>query len=297
MMKLLSFEDDRGKAIRLAAPPKRIVSLVPSDTYTLLRLGAGERLVGRTRYCVEPAEQVKAIADVGGTKDPDLDAVLALSPDIVVMNQEENTRRDVERLEAAGAKVFVTFPKRLASGAALVARLARLFGDIDPAAKELVRFAYDALARAEARLHEPRIRAFVPIWNQPLMTINGDTFISDVLLHAGADNVFADRDRRYPLAADIGRARPASPEEVAGRDVRYPRVTMDEVVERAPDIVLLPDEPHAFTEEEAEAFRALDIPAGKNGRVVFATGKHLMWPGLMSLEGLDHVAAMMRGAS
>ncbi len=296
-MRVLSFEDDRGRVLKLAAPPKRIVSLVPSDTYTLLRLGAGERLVGRTRYCVEPAEQVKTIAEVGGTKDPDLDAVLALSPDIIVMNQEENTRRDVERLEKAGAKVFVTFPKRLASGAALVARLARLFGDVDAAAKDLVRFAYDALARAEARLGEPRVRAFVPIWNQPLMTINGDTFISDVLLHAGADNVFADRDRRYPLAADIGRARPASPEEVAGRDVRYPRVTLEEVVERAPEIVLLPDEPHAFTEEEAGAFRALDMPAAKNGRVVFATGKHLMWPGLMSLEGLDHVAAMMRGAS
>lgn len=296
-MRVLSFEDDRGKVLKLASPPRRIVSLVPSDTYTLLRLGAGERLVGRTRYCVEPAEQVSSIPDVGGTKDPDLDAVLALSPDIIVMNQEENTRRDVERLEARGAKVFVTFPKRLASGAALVARLARLFGDVDPAAKELVRFAYDALARAEARLHGPRVRAFVPIWNRPLMTINGDTFISDVLLHAGADNVFADRDRRYPLAADVGRARPASPEEVAGRDVRYPRVTIEEVVERAPDIVLLPDEPHAFTDEEAAAFRALDMPAAKNGRVVFATGKHLMWPGLMSLEGIDHVAAMMRGAS
>jgi ABC-type Fe3+-hydroxamate transport system substrate-binding protein len=272
------------------------VSLVPSDTYTLLRLGAAERIVGRTRYCVEPAPAVAGIPTVGGTKDPDIEAVLALSPDIVVMNQEENTRRDVERLEAAGAKVFVTFPKRVVQGAALVARLARLLGDVDGEAKDVVKASYAALKRGEARLGGPTVRTFVPIWNEPLMTVNGDTFISDVLAHAGGSNVFIDRDRKYPLAADLGRARPASPEQIVGRDVRYPRITLEELTERAPELVLLPDEPHAFSEADADAFRALDIPAAKHGRVRHCIGKHLMWPGLMSLEALDDVAAMIRGA-
>ncbi len=272
------------------------MSLVPSDTYTLLRLGAAERIVGRTRYCVEPAPAVAGIPTVGGTKDPDIEAVLALSPDIVVMNQEENTRRDVERLEAAGAKVFVTFPKRVVQGAALVARLARLLGDVDGEAKDVVKASYAALKRGEARLGGPTVRTFVPIWNEPLMTVNGDTFISDVLAHAGGSNVFIDRDRKYPLAADLGRARPASPEQIVGRDVRYPRITLEELTERAPELVLLPDEPHAFSEADADAFRALDIPAAKHGRVRHCIGKHLMWPGLMSLEALDDVAAMIRGA-
>lgn len=290
-------EDDRGKALRFAQPPRRIVSLVPSDTYTLMRLGAGGRLVGRTKYCVEPVSALASIPSLGGTKDPDFEAVLDLQPDLVVMNQEENTRRDVERLERAGLTVMVTFPKSLRAGAGVVALLARVLGDLDAEVKATVKRAYETVTAAERMLSQERVRAFVPIWADPLMTINADTFISDVLAHAGAENVFADRDRKYPLAADLGRARPASPEEVAGRDVRYPRVTLEEVTQRAPEVVLLPDEPHAFIEEDARVFRELDIPAARTGRVVPVIGKHLMWPGLMSLEHLDEVAALVRNVS
>jgi ABC-type Fe3+-hydroxamate transport system substrate-binding protein len=291
---MTNLEDDRGRALRFTQPPRRIVSLVPSDTYTLVRLGVGDRLVGRTKYCVEPAPEVEKVPAFGGTKDPDVEAVIELRPDLVVMNQEENTRRDVERLERAGLTVMVTFPKTVRAGAGLVALLARVLGDLGDEARTLVKQAYDTACRAEARLSGPRVRTFVPIWADPLMTINGDTFISDVLAHAGAENVFADRDRKYPLAADLGRARPASPEEIAGRDVRYPRVTPEEVRERAPELVLLPDEPHAFTDEDAQVFRALDIPAAKAGRIVPVVGKHLMWPGLMSLDALEALGQMVR---
>ena len=294
---MTELKDDRGRALRFSAPPRRIVSLVPSDTYTLARLGAGERLVGRTKYCVEPAPEMERVPALGGTKDPDIEAVLDLRPDLVVMNQEENTRRDVERLERAGVRVMVMFPKTVWAGAGLVALLARALGDLDDAARATVKQAYDAACRAESRRSSTGVPTFVPIWAEPLMTINADTFISDVLAHVGAQNVFADRDRKYPLAADLGRARPASPEEVAGRDVRYPRVTLEEVRERAPELVLLPDEPHTFTEEEAESFRALDIPAARSGRVVRVVGKHLMWPGLMSLEALDALEVIVSPSS
>jgi ABC-type Fe3+-hydroxamate transport system substrate-binding protein len=287
--------DDRGRPVG-RRPPARIVSLVPSDTYTLLRLGAAERLVGRTRFCVEPEALVRAVPDVGGTKDPDVDKILDLAPDLVVMNQEENTRRDAARLEAAGVTVFVTFPKRVAAGAAQVARLARVLGDAGQPAKDLVRFAYEAVRAAAAdRRARPAVPTFVPIWADPLMTIHGDTFISDVLDHVGAANVFADRARKFPLAADLGRASELAPERAAGRDTRYPRVTLDEVAARRPDLVLLPDEPHPFSDADADVFRALDIPAAKSGRILFCPGKHLMWPGLMSLEGLERLAAMVRG--
>lgn len=134
---------------------------------------------------------------MGGTKDPDVERILALRPDVVVANQEENTQRVVERLEAEGVAVFVSFPKTVAAGIAHVARLAVMLGDAAPDAKEVVRAAYRAHAAAEARrkVVVPR-RTFIPIWMDPLMTIHGDTFISDLLDLVGATDVFADRVRR-----------------------------------------------------------------------------------------------------
>jgi ABC-type Fe3+-hydroxamate transport system substrate-binding protein len=130
----------------------------------------------------------------------------------------------------------------------------------------------------------------------PLMTVHEETFISDVLALVGAENVFADRTRRYPLAADLGTQAPLSPERVADRDVRYPRVTLEEVVARAPDLVLLPDEPHPFTEADAEVFRGLDIPAARRGQIKLCDGKDLMWYGARSVEGLERLAALVDAA-
>jgi hypothetical protein len=128
----------------------------------------------------------------------------------------------------------------------------------------------------------------------PLMTIHHDTFISDVLEMGGAANVFADRQRRYPLAADLGQAPALTPEKVEGRDTRYPRVSWEEVVARAPELVLLPDEPHDFTEADGEKFRALAIPAAarRNGGdgIVHVDGKDFSWYGARSLEALPRVA-------
>ena len=159
-------------------------------------------------------------------------------------------------------KVFVAFPKRAADGLAHLARLARILHvEREPHVRELLKRGYEVIREAEeARARIVPLRTFCPIWMDPLMTIHGETFISDMLDLAGAQNVFVDRERRYPLAADLGKAKPLPAEKTAGRDVRYPRVTLDEVVERAPELVLLPDEPHPFTEEDADVFRALADP-------------------------------------
>ena len=120
--------DDRGVLFDLRAPPARIGWLVPSHTYSLLRLGARARLVGRTRYCVAPAEEVADIPVVGGTKDADVDRIVALAPDLVIANQEENSRPDVMALERHGLRVLVSFPQTVAAGLAHLARLARVLG-------------------------------------------------------------------------------------------------------------------------------------------------------------------------
>jgi ABC-type Fe3+-hydroxamate transport system substrate-binding protein len=293
--------DDRGKVFRPRpdAPPPRVVSLVPSDTYSLFRLGAGPLLVGRTRYCVAPEGDVDAIEIVGGTKDADVDRIVDLQPHVVIANQEESSQRDVERLEAMGLRVFVSFPRTVAAGVNHLARLALLLGGEArlPGSRAVVRDAYAKLRAAEARrAAAPRRRAFVPIWMDPLMTANGDTFLSDALSLAGADNVFADRERRYPLSADLGAAAPLSPDRVTGRDVRYPRITTAEIVARAPDLVLLPDEPHAFSEADAEVFRGLDIPAARRGAVVLCDGKDLLWYGARSVEYMETLASTIASA-
>ena len=126
-----------------------------------------------------------------------------------------------------------------------------------------------------------------------LMTINGDTFISDMLALAGGTNIFAERERRYPLAADLGAAVPWTIEQVGVRDVRYPRVTMDEVNAKSPELVLLPDEPHPFSEEDADVFRAQSTPAAKAGAVVRTGGKDLCWYGARSVTGLPRLRTLI----
>jgi len=279
--------DDRGRVITLPFAPKRVVSLVPSDTLNVEAVGGKSALVGRTDYCDAPD-----VPSVGGTKNPRVDDIVDLAPDLVIANQEENTRSDLEKLAQRGVRVLVCFPKRVADGLAHLARLARVFQtERDPAVKDLIKRGYDAHRRAEeARKTIAPVRAFCPIWMDPLMTIHGATFISDMLDLCGAQNVFADRERRYPLAADVGTRAPIDPGQ---RDVRYPRVTRDEVVARSPQIVILPDEPHPFSEADAAVFREL-LP----GAVIKRTdGKDLCWYGARSVPGIDRVRDLVRGMS
>jgi len=273
--------DDMGRSIAFARPPRRVVSLVPSDTHSVIALGALDRLVGRTTYCESP--EAAAVATVGGTKDVDVDAVLALAPDLVIANQEENTRAALEALAAQRVPVLVSLPRRVDQAIAHLARLARLLGvaDREPA-RSLVRRGY--ALRGPAATTGPR--AFVPIWMDPLMTFNADTYGSDVLAQVGIGNVFGDRLRLYPLAADLGKT---APRDAAGRDVRYPRVTLDEVAARRPELALLPDEPHAFSDADEAQLRA----ALPGVRVVRVSGKDLFWYGAWTVDAIDRLAAQL----
>jgi ABC-type Fe3+-hydroxamate transport system substrate-binding protein len=237
-------------------------------------LGCSDALVARTDYCVEPT--LDNVPTIGGTKNPRLDDICDLSPDLVIANQEENTKSDLEKLAQRGVRVYVSFPRRVAEGIAHLSRLARIFHvERDPKIRALCKEGYEML-------HEtPKsVRAFCPIWLDPLMTIHGETFISDMMELAGFENVFSDRKRRYPLAADLGDA----PEKPAGdRDTRYPRVTFEEVASRSPEIVLLPDEPYAFTSDHQKLFSV---------RSELVSGKDLSWYGAWSMKGLPRLRFM-----
>ena len=279
-MPALKVTDDLGRELVFVHPPARVVSLVPSDTYNAIALGARDRLVGRTTYC-----DAEGVATVGGTKDVDVEAVIALAPDLVIANQEENTRKALEALAAARVPVLVSLPRRVGDGVAHLARLARVLG---VGAAEPVRALLARGAKLAAR--EPTRRAFVPIWMDPLMTVNADTYGSDVLAHAGVANVFGDRLRLYPLAADLGKQAAADP---GGRDTRYPRVTLDEVRARGAELVVLPDEPYAFSAADEAVFR----DALPGARVVRVDGKDLFWYGAWTIETLDRLSAALRAAA
>lgn len=285
-MAILRIRDDLGRELTFAHPPVRVVSLVPSDTHSLCALGLRDRLIGRTRYC--DLAEVEALPVVGGTKDVDVAAVAALAPDLVIGNQEENSRPALEALAQRGIKVFVSLPRRAADGLAHLARLARILGVLrEPAVAELLRRGYQMLPASAGAGHldgREHISAFVPIWLDPLMTLNADTFGSDILGQCGIGNVFGDRLRLYPLAADLGKAEPV---DAVGRDVRYPRVSFDEVRRRAPQLVILPDEPHEFSlSDEQTIQRELEgIP------VVRCSGRDLFWYGAWSIEAVPRLRA------
>jgi ABC-type Fe3+-hydroxamate transport system substrate-binding protein len=278
--------DALGCEVRLSSPARRIVSLVPSETLSVAAIADVERLAGRTEFCVEPAGEIERVPTVGGTKSIDVAAIIALAPDLVLANKEENTPSAVLALRAAGLPVHVSFPCTVDASNAYLRALARLCGVDADASAPIV--AAERAVSAAVRTPRPSRRVFVPIWRDPWMTFDARTFASDLLALAGADNLFADRARRYPLAADVAEAAPVDPGD---RDTRYPRVSLEEVAARAPDLILLPDEPYAFGEADAVALRAR-FPGA---RVLLAPGADLFWYGTHVAAGLERLASLLAG--
>ena len=259
--------DALGRRFDFAAPPRRIVSLVPSWSETLFALGAGDSLVGVTEYCVHPAEGVAKLAKVGGTKNPAVAVIAGLRPDLVLANKEENRQRDVERLEAAGLRVFVTYARTVREAAAELRALGRITGR-EAAGEAIAAEVETRLATTEAVPPGRRPRAAALVWRDPLMVVGGDTFASDLMRCAGAEN---------PFAAASG---------------RYPRVTRAELEAAAPDVLLLPTEPYRFEERDRLEFLGLDCPAGQSGRVHVIEGELLTWYGPRMARALDTLARL-----
>lgn len=268
--------------------PKRVVSLVPSVTESLFDLGLGDRLVGITDYCVHPAAGVSAVPRVGGTKNVRLTEVLALSPELVIANREENSRADVESIQAAGVPVWVTYPRSVRDALDLLWDMIRRFGAHAQSQRLTALETVVEWARSATGNHEPR-RVFCPIWraadNAWWMTVDGDTYVSDVITVCGGENIFAPRHRRYPLAADLDPTLAPSPAD--DRDTHYPRVTVDDVRAARPDVILLPSEPFAFSPADAEFWAQFaDLPAVQNGRIHLVDGTLLTWHGTRLAKAL-----------
>jgi ABC-type Fe3+-hydroxamate transport system substrate-binding protein len=227
----------------------RVVSLVPSVTETLVAWGVVP--VGVTRFCEQPG-----LPAVGGTKNPDIAAIVALAPDLVVLDREENRREDAEALGAAGVRLHVTHVRGVGDVAPMLGSLAAAVG-VD-----------DREAPGPAAVPEGGVdglRVWVPIWRRPWMTISDDTYGGSVLAECGALNVFA------------------------GHPDRYPTVSLEEVVERRPQVVLAPTEPYPFAERHRRLFDGV-------APMVIVDGRDLFWWGVRTRPAIarlrEHLSAL-----
>jgi iron complex transport system substrate-binding protein len=281
----------------LPATPQRIVSLVPSSTESLFDLGFGERVVGITDYCVHPAEMLGGLPRLGGPKNPRIPDLLALHPDLVIANQEENTPASVQALRAAGVPVWVTFPHNVRQSFEVLWQMAQLFRS-QKAATQVQLLEQNLAWEQAAASNRPKLRYFCPIWfaetqdGQPwYMTFNKQTYCHDLLGIFGGENVFAERERRYPLAADLNQADPQAPGE---RDTRYPRLDLEEVRRANPQMILLPDEPFPFDEQHLQQISEWlsETPAVRNGRVHLVDGSLITWQGTRLAHALRELPAL-----
>ena len=237
--------DDLEVVVPLPAEVARVVSIVPSLTEAIAATHP-QLLIGATDWCTHPADL--DVTRVRGTKNPDVDTIRALAPDVVIANAEENRAADLDTLRAAGLAVWVTAPTTVPEALDSLDRMLLAVTGETP----------DWLKRARAVWAAPyegsRRRAVVPIWRRPWMALGRDTFAGDLLSRLGVDNVLAD-----------------SPD-------RYPRIDLHRLP--AYDVVVLPDEPYAFS--------PADGPEAFEGPSVCVSGRYLTWygPSLVAARGL-----------
>lgn len=224
----------------------RVVSLVPSLTETLFDLGAGSEVVGITDFCIFPP--ALELPRVGGTKNPRIEEIRALAPDLVYMNTEENLRRHGDAIEGF-ARVHLSEPKTVDDVEGLIAELGAIHARQERAAELL-----QALRAVRESLPKRTFTFACPIWKNPWMWCAGDTYVSSLVETAGGQNLLGER-------------------------LRYPDIAFDEVLAMKPDIVFLPDEPYVFTVEDAASIRGV--------RVIGPFPGHLFtWHGTRTIEGL-----------
>jgi ABC-type Fe3+-hydroxamate transport system substrate-binding protein len=258
-------QDDTGAMVPIPARVSRVVSLVPSLTETVAVTAPG-LVAGATDWCTHPAGL--DVPRVRGTKNPDLAAVIALRPDVVLANEEENRAADLAALRDAGVPVWVTVIRTLDEALVSLRRLLTVACQLPaPRWLEAAERVWEAFPPdGPDRPGAPGRRAVIPIWRRPWMVLGRDTFAGDVLARLGVDNVYA------------------------GHAERYPKIALDDLLGAGPELVVLPDEPYRFTAGDGpECFPGL--PAA------LVSGRHLTWYGPSLAEAPGVLAVQLATVS
>jgi len=226
--------------------PKRIVSLVPSQTELLFDLGLDEAVVGITKFCVHPAAWRKTKTIAGGTKKPDIEKIKALKPDLIIANKEENIKEDIEKL-AKDFPLWVTDVSSLDDTLVMIKDIGELTGTQAKATTIINR-----VKTCFTDIHSLRkkINTCYLIWQNPYMTVGGDTFIHDMMKHCGLSNIFTE-------------------------EKRYPVISLEDLMERRCELLLLSSEPFPFKQKHLQELR-MQLPSIK---ILLADGEYFSWYG------------------
>lgn len=240
-------------------PPKRIVSLVPSQTELLYDLRLDERVVGITKFCVHPDSWFRSKLRIGGTKTVNIEKVLSLQPDLILANKEENVKEQVEAL-AAELPVWMSDVNNLSDAIGMI-RTIGIMTDTSARAAGII----STIETGFSQLPSPAtgIRCAYFIWKDPYMTTGGDTFINDMLTRCGLQNIYAHQSR-------------------------YPVITLDELKAAECELVLLSSEPYPFKEKHlAEIQTALP-----GARVMLVDGEMFSWYGSRLIKAADYFTSL-----
>ena len=220
--------------------------MVPSLTELVDWLGAGDRLVGRTKFCTEPASLRDRVPALGGTKNPDIAKIVAVAPELVLANREENRREDIEALEKAGLRVLLTDPNTVDEAVEMIAELGVTFG-VPEKADELIA---EIRAALEERPSPRGLRLYVGVWHNPMMGLGSESYGHSLIEACGAVNVL----REQP---------------------RYPAVSLNELEALGPDLILLPDEPFPFDDGHVRAYGAVAPTRLVDGKLLWWYGPRM----------------------
>ncbi|MEM6297381.1 MAG: helical backbone metal receptor [Bacteroidota bacterium] len=250
---MITSTDQLNRELKLPAPPQRIVSLVPSLTELLFDLGLEQRICGVTSFCVHPKHARKSCTVIGGTKKPKLDRILNLKPDLIVANKEENNQADVETL-AKEVPVWVSDIKTLLDNNTAILSL----GEVT----QTTSIAQNLVTQIEEKQRQlPKRdlkRALYLIWRKPYMSIGGDTFINEMMLQAGYENILADQ-------------------------IRYPELTAAQIIELSTEVILLSSEPYPFRERHIQELQELS----PKSIIRLVDGELFSWYGSRVVKALD----------
>ncbi len=249
------FKDQLNRIIELHETPKKIVSIVPSQTELLCDLGLDETVVGITKFCIHPQEWFKTKARVGGTKKINIAKIIELKPDLIIANKEENLKEDIEALESV-APVWISDIKTLKDALQMIKNIGEITNTITKAQSlaNTINIEFEALHT----LQNLQTCCYL-IWQNPYMTIGADTFINDMLKYCGLQNVFANEQR-------------------------YPIVTIEEITNAKPTIVLLSSEPFPFKQKHLDELQK-HLP---NTKIILVDGEIFSWYGSRLLKAVDY---------
>ncbi len=250
---MIEIKDQIGREIRLEKTPKRIISLVPSQTELLADLGLDEQVVGITKFCVHPKKWFKAKKRVGGTKNVDLDKVKALKPDLIIANKEENAQPDIEQLQKE-YPVYVSDIFNVKDALKMMADVGVLTntGDQTDELRKKIKKRFKKLPQ-----YKGRVLYF--IWNKPYMVAGNNTFIGHLLTELGFENCLADKKARYV------------------------QLSADDVKKLNPDYILLSSEPFPFKEKHQ-----LALEKKFNTKTLIVDGEMFSWYGSRMLKMKDY---------